>query len=91
MATLPITGAKYDNNCFYVMRSYNGKFYRAGTELPMDGCKVHVGDKVQIFCDYDRYAVCAGLLVCPAPYCLSMFFVAEPSSSLLMVRKLALT
>ena len=29
-ATLPITGPKYDNSCFYVLRSYNGKLYKVG-------------------------------------------------------------
>jgi hypothetical protein len=32
-ATLPITGPKYDNSSFYVLRSYNGKLYKVRLAL----------------------------------------------------------
>lgn len=63
-ATLPITGPKYDNSCFYVLRSYNGKLYKVGGSV---GCVVRGrGGGVFVVSPRSKLTVdclCAGLFV----------------------------
>ena len=43
-ATLPITGPKYDNSSFYVLRSYNGKLYKVSVPVLAYACVMLLTD-----------------------------------------------